>query len=81
MFSKYTKSMMMSIVLLIITTQLHGWSGRVLPVAFNKASQEWNILLGHDINGFWSDFSRFGNKGERGDVVATSIIVSNKRLL
>ena len=39
------------------------WRGRVLPVSLNKLTNEWNILLGHDRSGYWSDFSLPGKKG------------------
>ncbi len=69
-FLTFTKSMVLSIAMLSINTQLYGWSGRAVPVSFNKNTQEWNILLGHDKNGYWSDFSLSGNKGDRGDTLA-----------
>ncbi|MBA3752347.1 NADAR family protein [Candidatus Dependentiae bacterium] len=69
-FSINLKNTVVALVLLSTSLSLNCWSGRVVPVAFNKTTQEWSILLGHDPQGYWSDFSLEANKGERGDTVA-----------
>ncbi len=74
-FLQYIKKSMVGLSILSVSLSLHAmqphyWRGRVVPVAFNKTTQEWNILLGHDRNGYWSDFSLPGQKGVSGDLVA-----------
>ncbi len=49
---------------------IYGWKGRAVPMAFDKNTKQWSVLLGHDINGFWTDFSEVAQRGEKGNTVA-----------
>nr|MBA2306944.1 hypothetical protein [Candidatus Dependentiae bacterium] len=55
---------------------VYHWRARVIPVAFNKHTNQWNVLLGHDRNGYWSDFSLPGQLDVPAGVTAQKALSS-----
>jgi len=55
---------------------VYHWRARVIPVAFNNYTKQWNILLGHDIHGYWTDFSLPGQAKVRASITAQEALSS-----
>jgi ribA/ribD-fused uncharacterized protein len=51
------------------------WLGRAVPMAYNKQTQEWSILFGHNArNQRWTDFAKRGERGKRGNEIASQAL-------
>lgn len=53
-----------------------SWRGRAVLMTQNPRTQEWSVLLAHNVKGpdVWSDFSLESRGGERANVVASRAI-------
>lgn len=55
---------------------VYHWRARVIPIAFNNSTKQWNILLGHDRQGYWTDFSLPGQPKIRASITAQEALSS-----
>lgn len=65
---------LLSLILLIKYNYMFSWQGIVIPISFNKSTNQFNILLvrlnAPTGQGIWSYFAQNAIKGEKGNQVA-----------
>ncbi len=47
----------------LMPTVMCPWYSRAVPIAYDRSTNKWNVLLGHNKNQFWSDFNKPSRRG------------------
>ncbi|OGB83524.1 hypothetical protein A3F66_02310 [candidate division TM6 bacterium RIFCSPHIGHO2_12_FULL_32_22] len=63
------------IFILLISSSIFAWKGRIIPLFYDTQTQEWKLLLRKD-GKFWADFSVVAKSGDKSDIIALNAIKS-----
>ena len=66
-----------SLQVMAAQTKKKAWKARAVPMAYNRSTNEWSVLVGYDIyQKLWTDFFETANPGEQGGAVAQRALSS-----
>src|SRR3990167_5947499 len=63
------------IFILLMSSSVFAWKGRIIPLFYDTQTQEWKLLLKKD-GKFWTDFSVTAKHGDKSDIIALNILKS-----